>query len=91
MIRPRKAQLGLLQCPSDRCYFCRTKIQIDEHTNFRLASVTKQFSAMCIMLLVREGKLHYEDRLTSFLPEFPPYGNAIKVRNLLNHTSGLED
>ncbi len=53
--------------------------------------MTKQFSAMCIMLLVREGKLHYEDRLTSFLPEFPPYGNAIKVRNLLNHTSGLED
>jgi CubicO group peptidase (beta-lactamase class C family) len=69
----------------------RTLQQIDEHTNFRLASFTKQFTAACIMLLARDGKLSYDDHLTHFFPEFPAYGNSITVRNLLNHTSGLID
>ena len=69
----------------------RTRHAIDEHTNFRLASDTKQFTAMAIMLLVHDGKLHYEDRLTDIFPEFPAYGKAITVRELLNHTSGLLD
>lgn len=69
----------------------KTRHPIDEHTNFRLASDTKQFTAMAIMLLVHDGKLHYEDRLTDIFPEFPAYGRAITVRNLLNHTSGLLD
>jgi len=69
----------------------RTRTKIDAHTNFRLASFTKQFTAACIMLLARDGKLHYDDHLTDFLPEFPEYGRSITVRNLLNHTSGLPD
>jgi CubicO group peptidase (beta-lactamase class C family) len=69
----------------------RTRGKIDAHTNFRLASVTKQFTAMAVMLLVRDGKLRYEDRLTDLFPGFPDYGKAITVRNLLNHTSGLQD
>jgi CubicO group peptidase (beta-lactamase class C family) len=69
----------------------RTLNKIDAHTNFRLASFTKQFTAACIMLLARDGKLHYDDHLTDFFPEFPAYGKSITVRNLLNHTSGLED
>jgi CubicO group peptidase (beta-lactamase class C family) len=68
-----------------------TPKKIDAHTNFRLASFTKQFTATCIMLLARDGKLHYDDHLTDFFPEFPEYGKAITVRNLLNHTSGLPD
>ena len=64
---------------------------IDAQTNFRLASFTKQFTAACIMLLVHDGKLHYDDHLTDIFPEFPAYGKAITVRNLLNHTSGLPD
>jgi CubicO group peptidase (beta-lactamase class C family) len=64
---------------------------IDANTNFRLASFTKQFTAACIMLLVRDGKLRYDDRLTDIFPEFPAYGKSITVRNLLNHTSGLPD
>ena len=64
---------------------------IDGKTNFRLASFTKQFTAAAIMLLVRDGKLHYDDPLTDFFPEFPAYGKSISVRNLLNHTSGLAD
>ena len=65
--------------------------QIDGHTNFRLASCTKQFTAMVIMLLVHDGKLRYEDRLTDLFPDFPDYGKSITIRNLLNHTSGLRD
>lgn len=69
----------------------RTLAPIDGRTNFRLASFTKQFTAACIMLLARDGKLRYDDHLTDFFPEFPAYGKAITVRNLLNHTSGLPD
>ena len=69
----------------------RTLHKIDEHTNFRLASFTKQFTAACIMLLVHDGKLHYDDHLTDIFPEFPAYGKAITIRNLLNHASGLPD
>jgi len=64
---------------------------IDGRTSFRLASVTKQFTAAAVMLLVRDGKLRYEDRLTDLFPDFPSYGRGITVRHLLNHTSGLPD
>jgi len=64
---------------------------IDFRTSFRLASVTKQFTAAAVMLLVRDGKLRYEDRLTDLFPDFPAYGRAITIRNLLDHTSGLPD
>ena len=69
----------------------RTLHPIDASTNFRLASFTKQFTAACIMLLVHDGKLHYDDHLTDIFPQFPAYGKSITVRNLLNHTSGLPD
>jgi CubicO group peptidase (beta-lactamase class C family) len=69
----------------------RTLHPIDAHTNFRLASCSKQFTAMSIMLLVHDGKLKYEDHLTDIFPGFPSYGKTITIRNLLNHTSGLLD
>jgi CubicO group peptidase (beta-lactamase class C family) len=69
----------------------RTHHQIDEHTNFRLASLTKQFTAMAIMLLAHDGKMRYDQNLTEILPEFPAYGKSITLRELLNHTSGLLD
>ena len=65
--------------------------RVDAHTNFRLASVSKQFTAMAVMLLVHDGKLRYDDRLTDVFPDFPAYGQGIRIRHLLNHTSGLED
>lgn len=64
---------------------------ITPSTDFRLASLTKQFTAMAAMLLVHDGKLSYDDPITKILPEFPAYGTKITVRNLLNHTSGLKD
>lgn len=68
-----------------------SRLAIDSRTNFRLASCTKQFTAMAIMLLVHDGKLRYNERLTDVFPEFPDYGKALTIRNLLNHTSGLPD
>jgi CubicO group peptidase (beta-lactamase class C family) len=69
----------------------RSKAKIDAHTNFRLASFTKQFTAMAIMLLVHDGKLRYDQTLTEIFPDFPAYGKNITIRNLLNHTGGLPD
>ncbi len=69
----------------------RTGRPISAATNFRLASVTKQFTAAAVMLLVRDGRLSYDDRLGRFFPGFPDYGKDITVRELLRHTSGLPD
>ena len=65
--------------------------KIGNGTNFRLASFSKQFTAMATMISVRDKRLKYEDRLTEFFPDFPEYGRAITVRHLLTHTSGLPD
>ena len=69
----------------------RTRTPIDARTGFRLASVTKQMTAAAIMLLVRDGRLRYEDTLTRAQPGFPAYGSGITIRHLLTHTSGLPD
>jgi CubicO group peptidase (beta-lactamase class C family) len=60
-------------------------------TNFRLASLTKQFTAMAILMLVEKQKLSLEDSITKFFPEFPDYGKQITVSQLLSHRSGLID
>ena len=60
-------------------------------TNFRLASVTKAFTAMCVLKLVDGGKMSLEDRLSYFIPGLPSYANDITVRQMLGHTSGLGD
>jgi CubicO group peptidase (beta-lactamase class C family) len=89
---------ALVRCGGKSVYYrtdgltdLRTKTRITPRANFRLASFTKQFTAMAIMLLVHDGKLRYDDTLTKFFPDFPAYGKDITVRNLLNHTSGLPD
>jgi CubicO group peptidase (beta-lactamase class C family) len=68
-----------------------TKEAINPNTNFRLASVSKQFTAMSILLLVQKGRLKLEDPLTKYFPSFPAYGKGIKIKHLLTHTSGLMD
>ncbi|HET6512427.1 MAG TPA: serine hydrolase [Candidatus Kapabacteria bacterium] len=66
-----------------------TQRKLDENSIFELASVSKQFTAMGVMLLVEEGKIGLDDSLRRFFPELPYYG--ITIRHLLNHTSGLPD
>lgn len=58
-------------------------------TNYRLASVSKQFTAMAVMILVEQKKLSLDAALTELFPDFPEYGAQVRVRHLLNHTSGL--
>ena len=60
-------------------------------TNYRLASVTKQFTAASILLLAEDGKLSLDDPVKRWLPSLPAATNAITVRQLLSHTSGLVD
>jgi CubicO group peptidase (beta-lactamase class C family) len=60
-------------------------------TNFRLASVSKQFTAASILMLAERKQLSLDDPITKFFPEFPAYGNEITVRHLLSHRSGLID
>ncbi|MBP1841573.1 serine hydrolase [Formosa algae] len=67
------------------------KIQANCETNYRLASVTKQFTAMGILKLINQGELNFDTKLTQVIPEFPDYGKEITIKNLLTHRSGLQD
>ena len=64
---------------------------IESDTAFRLASVSKQFTAMAIMLLEEEGRLGYDEPVTRFLPELSRFGDDLTIRHLLTHTGGLPD
>lgn len=59
-------------------------------TVYRIASINKQFTAAAILLLVEQGKLGLDDKLSRFLPDFPRSGE-VTIRQLLTHTSGLKD
>lgn len=67
------------------------KRKITPATNFRMASVSKQFTAMCILTLWKEGKLKPEDPITKYLTGLPEFAKEITIWNLLTHSSGLED
>lgn len=60
-------------------------------TNYRLASVTKQFTAAAILELASDGKLRLDDRVRRWLPSLPPAADAITIEHLLTHRSGLID
>jgi CubicO group peptidase (beta-lactamase class C family) len=60
-------------------------------TNYRLASMTKQFTAAAILLLVEDGRLSLDDPIRQWLPSLPPAVTAVTIRQLLTHTSGLID
>jgi len=64
---------------------------IARDTQFLFGSMTKQFTAMAILILKERGQLQLEDPLAKFCPEFPAYARTITIRHLLNHTSGLPD
>jgi CubicO group peptidase (beta-lactamase class C family) len=60
-------------------------------TVFDVASVSKQFAAFAIALLGREGSIDLDDDVRRYLPELPDFGDTIRIRHLLHHTSGLRD
>jgi CubicO group peptidase (beta-lactamase class C family) len=67
----------------------RMKDHLTTSSVFQLASVSKMFTAMAIMILEEEGQLDYDDSLSRYIPELPYPG--ISLRHLLNHRSGLPD
>ena len=58
---------------------------------FKLASITKQFTAVAILRLVEQHKISLHDSLQKFVPDFPSKGQTITIENLLTHTSGIRD
>jgi cyanophycinase len=66
-----------------------TKTAATTRTNFRLASVTKEFTAAAVLLLVKDGKLRLSESLADVFPDLPAYTKRITIRHLLTHTSGL--
>ena len=62
-----------------------------ENTLFNIGSVSKQFTAMGIVLLEEQNKLSFDDDARKFLPNLPDFGQEITIRHLLHHTSGLRD
>ncbi|HEU4799000.1 MAG TPA: serine hydrolase domain-containing protein [Gemmatimonadales bacterium] len=60
-------------------------------TRFRVASVTKQFTAMAVMMLAADGKLDIGDPISKYLDSLPPAWSGITIHHLLRHTSGISD
>lgn len=66
-------------------------IPVTPETVYHVASVSKQFTAMALVLLEADGKLSLEDDVHKYLPELPDYGHRVTLRQLLQHTSGIRD
>jgi D-alanyl-D-alanine carboxypeptidase len=64
-------------------------VAVTPDTRFELASITKQFTAAAVMLLVQEGRIDLDTSITRYLPEAPSAWQPITVRHLMTHTSGL--
>lgn len=67
------------------------QVGVTDSSNFRLASMTKAFTAMTILQLVDAGELYLDTRISEIFPDFPEYGKDISISHLLHHTSGLLD
>jgi CubicO group peptidase (beta-lactamase class C family) len=66
-------------------------IPITPQSVLRIGSISKQFVAMCIVILAEQGKLSFDDDIRAYLPEMPDYGKQITIRHLLHHTSGIRE
>ncbi len=66
-------------------------IPITPGSIFHVASISKQFTAMSIVLLAQQGKLSLDDDIRKYIPEVPDFGETTTIRHLANHTSGLRD
>jgi len=68
----------------------KNKHKLSSHSSFNIASLSKPFTAMAIMLLEQENKLNYNDDIRKYIPEWK-YISGVTIKHLLQHTSGLED
>jgi D-alanyl-D-alanine carboxypeptidase len=94
-----KAPGGILAIKNDTVLFTSStglahlekNIPISRETRFRMASVSKQFTAMAVYLLIQDGKLGFETPIKNIFPELTQKTFSVKVKHLLNHSSGLVD
>jgi CubicO group peptidase (beta-lactamase class C family) len=68
-----------------------TSEKASSQTNYRLASITKQFTAMAILVLEKKGSLKVDDPVTKYLPELAEVAPKVTIKHLLTHTSGLPE
>lgn len=66
-------------------------IQMQSNNVFEIGSITKQFTAVAILMLEEEGKLKLNDKLTKYIPDYPKQAESITIHHLLNHTSGIKN
>jgi CubicO group peptidase (beta-lactamase class C family) len=66
-------------------------VPITDTTLFYIGSVSKQFVSMSILLLEEEGKLHLDDPIQIYFPDFPQYNAPLTIRHFIHHTSGVRD
>jgi CubicO group peptidase (beta-lactamase class C family) len=66
-------------------------VALSPQSVFDIGSTSKQFTAMSVMLLARDGKLSLDDDIRKYIPELPNYGKTITIRHILTHTSGIRD
>ena len=69
----------------------QTNQEFTPSTQSNIASLSKSFTAMAIMMLAEQGKLTYDDPIVKYLPELKEFSNGITIRHLLTHTSGIPD
>ncbi len=67
------------------------EVPLSPRSLFDIASISKQFTAMSILLLEEQGKLSLDGDIRTYLPSFPSYGHTITLRHLIHHTGGLRD
>ncbi|MGG6230300.1 serine hydrolase [Tenacibaculum sp. SDUM215027] len=79
-----------LDCQSFGYADLENKVLANSQTNYRLGSVTKQFTAMGVLILINQGQLNYDTKLNEVITEFPDYGKEITIKDLLTHRSGLQ-
>src|SRR5678815_5512523 len=65
--------------------------QADASTVYEIGSITKQFTSSGIMRLVERGKVSLDDPISKFVPDLPAHEQNVKIRQLLNHTSGVHN
>ena len=65
-------------------------LPVEPYMVFRLGSITKQFTAAGVLMLLEQGRLSLQDEITRYLPDYPTQGRKITIHHLLTHTSGIK-
>ena len=66
-------------------------VKMEPDMCFKIASISKQFTAVAILMLEEQGKLSLDDPITKFLPDYPLEYKDVKIEHLLSHTSGIKN